>query len=430
MAGALWTILAIALGLFGAAALAVCALTARCVSRILEGDGAASASSWLTGLPILGRIVRKLSESAQACKQAELDSQTRYKILTENVAAAVLLHQADGTILWGSPFTEVLTGFSLSEIYNSRETFLLGQVHEDDKRLVEKSLAIVSTGEPFQYRYRFYHKSGMTLWLETRTVPIFDNSLNDYIALSITLDVTANVMTQLQIEERNRDLNEFTYMVSHDLKNPINTIKGMIGLLQEDPAVSGNRALEQPARYISSAASRLETLTDGVLELARVSASERTLEPIDLNQVLKEVAEDFKPQLERNAGTITTVEELPLVLGNKTQLYQIFSNLIGNAIKYRAPDRPLIISVAPEKSPSRRRASVIVSDNGRGIAPEYIDEVFKPFNRAGESSIEGTGVGLACVQRLVGRLGGSIGVQSSHGHGSAFTVTLRKSAGN
>ena len=331
MAGALWTILAIALGLFGAAALAVCALTARCVSRILEGDGAASASSWLTGLPILGRIVRKLSESAQACKQAELDSQTRYKILTENVAAAVLLHQADGTILWGSPFTEVLTGFSLSEIYNSRETFLLGQVHEDDKRLVEKSLAIVSTGEPFQYRYRFYHKSGMTLWLETRTVPIFDNSLNDYIALSITLDVTANVMNQLQIEERNRDLNEFTYMVSHDLKNPINTIKGMIGLLQEDPAVSGNRALEQPARYISSAASRLETLTDGVLELARVSASERTLEPIDLNQVLKEVAEDFKPQLERNAGTITTVEELPLVLGNKTQLYQIFSNLIGNA---------------------------------------------------------------------------------------------------
>jgi len=274
------------MGLLAAATLAVCALAARHMWRILEGDGSAPTTTWPARIPGLGWGIRRLSESAQACKQAELDSQTRYKILTENVAAAVLLHQADGTILWGSPFTEVLTGFSLSEIYNARESFLLGQVHEDDKRLVEKSLSIVTTGEPFQYRYRFYHKSGMILWLETRTVPIYDNSLNDYIALSITLDVTASVLSQLQIEERNRDLNEFTYMVSHDLKNPINTIKGMIGLIQAEPSIRDNRVLEQAASYIATAALRLQDLTDGVLALARVSASERTLEPVDLNQVV------------------------------------------------------------------------------------------------------------------------------------------------
>jgi signal transduction histidine kinase len=251
--------------------------------------------------------------------------------------------------------------------------------------------------------------------------------VNDYIALSITLDVTANVMNQLQIEERNRDLNEFTYMVSHDLKNPISTIKGMIDLIREDPVIASNRTLNQAAHYIATAAGRLENLTDGVLELARVSASERTLELVDLNQVLLEVREDFKHQLEGASGTITTVEELPLVLGNRTQLYQVFSNLVGNAIKYRAPERPLIISVAPEKTPSRRRASVVVSDNGRGIAPQYLDDIFKPFNRAGESSIQGTGVGLACVHRMVDRLGGSINVESTEGRGSAFTVTLRRS---
>ncbi len=339
-----------------------------------------------------------------------------------------MLHQADGMILWGSPFTEVLTGFSLSEVYKNREGFLLGQVHEDDKRLVEKSLAIVNTGEPFQYRYRFYHKSGMTLWLETRTVPIYDSSLSDYIALSITLDVTSAVLNQLQIEERNRDLNEFTYMVSHDLKNPINTIKGMIGLIQAEPSITASRALEQAAAYISSAAVRLEDLTDGVLKLARVSASERSLEPVDLNDVMDEVTHDFKHQLEHASGQITTIEELPVVLGNRTQLYQIFSNLIGNAIKYRSPERPLIISVAPEKASSRRKASIVVRDNGRGIAPDHIDEIFKPFHRASDAEVGGLGVGLACVQRLASRLGGSVGVESKQGEGSMFTVTLRKSA--
>lgn len=406
---------------------AVCIYAVCRIKRVVEQETAEVSPSWLYKVPGLGSVLRTIDSASQQRRQAEIDSQTRYKILTENVAAAVILHQADGTILWGSPFTEVLTGFSLAEVNANREGFLLGQVHEDDKRLVEKSLAIVNTGEPFQYRFRFYHKSGMTLWLETRTVPIYDSSIGDYIALSIILDVTANVLNQLQIEERNRDLNEFTYMVSHDLKNPINTIKGMIGLIQNDPSIRSNRTLEQAAHYIQTAAVRLEDLTDGVLQLARVSASERTLEPVDLNQVMDEVTEDYRHQLERASGHITTVEELPIVLGNRTQLYQIFSNLIGNAIKYRAPDRPLMISVSPERSSSRRRASVIVQDNGRGISPDHIDEIFKPFHRGGESSIGGLGVGLACVQRLAGRLGGSVGVESTEGEGSTFTVTLRRS---
>lgn len=411
----------------GLAAAAVCLAALRRANSLVEHPELNGQASWLRFVPVTSRLLKKIEESSRRRQQAESDNETRYKILTENVPAAVMLHQSDGMVLWGSPFTEVLTGFSLSEVLKNRESFLLGQVHEEDKRLVEKSLAIVKTGEPFQYRYRFYHKSGMTLWLETRTVPIYDSSLNDYIALSITLDVTSAVLNQLQIEERNRDLNEFTYMVSHDLKNPINTIKGMIGILQAEPSIKKTRALEQAAAYITSAAVRLEDLTDGVLMLARVSASERTLEPVNLNDVLEEVVLDFQHQLERAEGTITTVEELPFVLGNRTQLYQIFSNLIGNAIKYRAPDRPLMISVAPERGNLRRRAAIVVSDNGRGIAPEHLDEIFKPFHRAGDSSVGGLGVGLACVQRLASRLGGTVGVESTQGAGSTFTVTLRKS---
>ena len=323
-----------------------------------------------------------------------------------------MLHEVDGTILWCSPFTEVITGFPLSEIYRNKGSFLTANVQEEDREIVQRSLQIVATGEPFQCRYRFYHKSGMTLWLETRTVPILDNTSNEYVALSITIDVTAHVMNQLQVEERNKDLNEFTYMLSHDLKAPIVTISGMLGILEEESLVTSNPQLVEPLTYIRKATKRLQDLVVGVLELARISAAERSLEPISLGDVMAEVIDAHRIQIQQSAATITTVEELPVVLGNRTQLYQVFSNLIGNAIKYKKGDRPLVISIDTEKASSRRKTSIVISDNGRGIGSDKIDSIFKPFNRAGEETIEGTGVGLASVKKLVEKLGGSITMTS------------------
>lgn len=383
-------------------------------------------SGWLVKFPFFGKKTSELAALIAKVKQSELDHKNRYRILTENVAASVMLHESDGTIVWCSPFTEVLTGFPLSEIYRDKENFLRSHVHEEDRESVERALKIVSTGEPFQCRYRFYHKSGLALWLETRTVPILDNGSNDYVALSVTIDVTAQVMNQMQIEERNRDLNEFTYMISHDLKAPILTISGMLGILDDDDGVKSNPSLAEPLSYIRKATKRLQDLVTGVIELAKISAADRSLEPIKLDEVIHEVLEDHRLQIEKCAAQVTTVNELPVVLGNRTQLYQVFSNLIGNAIKYQKPDTALMISVEAEKGPSRRRASIVVSDNGRGIAADKIDGIFKPFNRGGEEAIEGTGIGLASVKKLVDKLGGTIRVTSNEGEGSSFTVELRR----
>ena len=386
-------------------------------------------SGWMHYIPLLGKKTSQVESLVAQLRQSDTDHRTRYKILTENVAAAVMLHEGDGTILWCSPFTEVLTGFPLSEIYRSKETFLKTNIQEEDREILERSLKIVATGEPFQCRYRFYHKSGMALWLETRTVPILDNTASDYVALSITIDVTAHVMNQLQVEERNKDLNEFTYMISHDLKAPILTISGMLGILEEEEAIKNSTNLSEPLTYIRKATKRLQDLVAGVLELARISAAERALEPIRLTDVISEVLEEHRLQIEQNSAKVTTVEELPVVLGNKTHLYQVFSNLIGNAIKYKTSDRPLIISINSDKASSRRKTSIVVSDNGRGISSDKIDTIFKPFNRAGEESIEGTGVGLASVKKLVEKLGGSIKVESDVASGTSFTIELRKAPG-
>lgn len=381
---------------------------------------------WLKRIPLLGKKTGEIEELVAQLRQSDTDHRTRYKILTENVAAAVMLHEADGTILWCSPFTEVITGFPLSEIYRNKENFLKSNIQEEDREIFERSLRIVGTGEPFQCRYRFYHKSGMALWLETRTVPILDNASSEYVALSITIDVTAHVMNQMQVEERNKDLSEFTYMISHDLKAPILTISGMLGILEDEEVIKREPHLSEPLAYIRKATKRLQDLVSGVLELAKISASERSLEPVALRDVLSEVLDEHRLQIEKTAAQVTTIEELPVVLGNKTQLYQIFSNLLGNALKYRKDDRPLVISIGLDKASSRRRTSIVVKDNGRGISAEKIDTIFKPFNRAGEEAIEGTGVGLASVKKLVEKLGGSIQVASDVECGTSFTIELRK----
>jgi signal transduction histidine kinase len=321
----------------------------------------------------------------------------------------------------------VLTGYSLSEIYRNKESFLHTSVHEDDRASLDRALAIVSTGEPFQCRYRFYHRSGMTLWFETRTVPIFDSTIQDYVALSIAIDVTAHVSNQLQIEERNRDLHEFTYMISHDLKAPILTIKGMLGILSETEDVKRSSETSEPLGYISKAIARLEQLVQGVLELARVSSSEQPLVGVDLSPVLTEVRNDYKQQIDEAHADIVIEEHLPPVLGTQTYLYQILSNLLGNAIKYRDRNRPLRFSVTTSRAASsRRRVRITITDTGRGIAPDKLDLIFKPFHRIGDSSIEGSGVGLASVKKLVEKLGGTITVESAPGVGTTFTIELRR----
>jgi PAS domain S-box-containing protein len=377
-------------------------------------------------LPIVGRRLQKLLTTIRSLKQSEADNRTRYKILTDHVAAAVILHQADGTILWCSPFIEVLTGYPLSEIYRVKESFLRNGVHDEDREALERSFAIVATGEPFQCRYRFYHRSGMTLWFETRTVPIFDTTINEYVALSITIDVTAHVANQIQIEGRNRDLHEFTYMISHDLKAPILTIKGMLGILGDLDEIKEDPQAAQPLDYIEKAVSRLEQLVHGVLELARVSAAEQPLVGVDLTPLIDEVRQNYQQQIEEAAAILVIEPNLAPVLGTNTYLYQIVSNLLGNSLKYRDPQRPLQFSVASAPGASRRKIQIIVRDTGRGIAADKLELIFKPFHRIGEEIIDGSGVGLASVKKLVEKIGGTVRVESAVGIGTTFFIELRR----
>lgn len=373
---------------------------------------------------LLSAHTARLAVHRKEIEGMELEAQElirRYQLLTENLAAAVVIRDAQGRITYCSPYTEVLTGYALSEIYASSQDFFQTIAHEEDSALYGRAMRVTSVGEPFQFRYRFYHKTGIEMWAETRTVPVLDHEGGLRSSLSITLDVTGLLRYQRQVEEKNKDLEDFTYMVSHDLKAPIFTIKGMAALVTEDTSVKDET--KELLDHIRKATERLESLVDGVLKYAQISAEGADSARIGLQGVITEVLNDYKTRM--GDSQVKVQSELPVVIGDHIKLYQIFSNLLGNALKYRSMERQLELNISSDSTESNHYVLIKVSDNGAGIPGDKLEAVFRPFQRAHGNEIEGSGIGLACVKKLLEKMGGDIQVTSTVGKGSTFLVKLR-----
>ncbi len=143
-----------------------------------------------------------------------------------------------------------------------------------------------------------------------------------------------------------------------------------------------------------------------------------------MSSVLADVLADHRQGIEQVGARVTVSNELPTVRGDRTKLYQIFSNLVGNALKFKRPDSAPKITVTCEPSANPRRAVVVVADDGCGIPAERLESVFRPFQRGDQNKTEGSGIGLACVKRLLEKVGGEVRVESTVGSGSKFYVTL------
>jgi PAS domain S-box-containing protein len=352
----------------------------------------------------------------------------RYEVLTESLVAAIIIRDKNSKIAYCSPYTEVLTGYSLFDIYAMEEDFFYSIIHEEDREKYCRSLKVSNYGEAFQFRYRFFHKTGIEMWAETRTVPIIDENGEITSSLSITLDVTATVRHQKQVEEKNRDLEDFSYMISHDLKAPIYTIKGMVNLIEEDYQDQLPEELSEPIEHICQATHRLEKLVASVLEYSRISTQENQIEIVDLNLVINEVKQDFAAQISEANGKLVVQDNLPAIIGDKLKVYQILSNITGNAIKYRSDQRPLEIAISEHESQRKRYLTLSIKDNGTGIPENKLDEIFRPFQRAHSQEIEGSGIGLACVKKLLEKLSGDIEVKSKYGLGSEFLVLFKRAS--
>jgi PAS domain S-box-containing protein len=418
----------VALG--GTGALGVVWLACRRIARHLATELLpAPAASIVPGLTPLLRLhhenMHTLSETVARLSEEREVLHERYTTLTENLAAAVIIRDMSGRIIYGSPYTEVLTGYAMEEIYASHKDFFTTIIHKADLENYQRALKVSEFGEAFQFRYRILHKTGIEMWTESRTVPVLDETGEVVASLSITLDVTGTVRYQRQVEERNRDLQDFSYMVSHDLKAPIFTIKGMVGVIEEDFITKVDPELREILGHIGRAAHRLEALVAGVLQFSRVSFQDNALERFDLGAIFDEIRRDTERVLSDAGGSLIYPTERLEIRSDRLKLYQIFSNLIGNSIKYRSPVRPLRITLTINPLSDQRGVVIAVTDNGVGIPTDKFEAVFRPFQRAHSGDVEGSGIGLATVKKLVEKLGGEVTITESSPTGTTITVNLR-----
>jgi signal transduction histidine kinase len=256
----------------------------------------------------------------------------------------------------------------------------------------------------------------------------------------------ANASLEERVAERttsltraNDEIQRFAYIVSHDLRSPLVNIMGFTSELevgaealkryiggdeqQADKArVAALEDIPEAIRFIRASTERMDGLINAILKLSREGRRDLNPEPIDLVKLFAATAASVKHQLDEANATLTVPDRAPIIVSDRLALEQIVNNVVDNAVKYLARDRPGRITIGVTPSPGR--IGIAISDNGRGIAEQDRERIFELFRRAGTQDRPGEGIGLAHVRALVRRLGGTMGLASQLGQGSTFTVTL------
>ena len=257
-------------------------------------------------------------------------------------------------------------------------------------------------------------------------VPVKDETDRVVNVLGITTDMTERLKMEEELRHSNAELQQFAYVASHDLQEPLRMVTSYLSLLERryKPQLD-----ERAQEYIHNAVSgslRMRSLIDDLLAYSRVETASKGLAPVDMNEVASETLGVLNHTI-ADSGAEVHIEPLPTVLANRIQMVQVLQNLIGNAIKFRGVDRPRVEVRATDEQSEWR---FMVKDNGIGLNTEYAEKIFQMFQRLHTTEqYPGTGVGLAIAKKIVEKHGGRIWVESEEGKGATFYFTIRKSGG-
>jgi signal transduction histidine kinase len=311
-------------------------------------------------------------------------------------------------------------------------------LHPDDyERTLEVWQHSLRTGELYEIEYRFKEaKTGKYRWFLGRAHPIRDNNgaitrwfgtctdIDDQKRAEVTLRAQAEELgyTAALLEERNRELDQFAYVTSHDLKAPLRGIANLSQWIEEDLGDNATEEIRKQLDLLRGRVHRMEGLIDGILQYSRIGRLQGTIEQVDVDELLADVVDLLAPPPGFN---ITIEPEMPTIMTERVLLQQVFANLIGNAIKHHHRSEGTI-HVSAE--PNHTHFIFRVADDGPGIAPQYQDRIFGMFQTlAPRDKVEGSGLGLSLVKKMVEHQGGRIWVQSKEGQGATFCFTWPKS---
>ena len=310
----------------------------------------------------------------------------------------------------------------------------------DEHARVRQAISEAIAGKKlFEMEHRVLRPDGSTAWVRSRAVPILDENEGLVEWFGAASDITERkrieqelIETTAVADRANRAKSEFLSSMSHELRTPLNSILGFAQLIEAGappPTPSQKRNVD----YILKAGWYLLALVDEILDLAVIESGTLSLsmEAVALDEVMREC----QIMLEQQARTRGISMSFPRfdapchINADRKRVKQVLSNLLSNAIKYNRPDGAVVVDWAPSTAAGRIR--ITVADTGNGLSADKLAQLFQPFNRLGKEAgtVQGTGIGLVVSRRIVEMMGGSIGVESTVGKGSAFWFELNLAAG-
>lgn len=357
------------------------------------------------------------------------DSEELYRKITEYSNDMIWALDRNGNFTFLNKRTEQISGYKLEELKDKNFGSII--IEKDLDRVIDIFHSTLG-GNPQQYEATFISKYNRPIILSINTTPTY--SQGQIIGtLSSGRDITQTVkyVKELKIlneklEISNKELLDFAYIASHDLQEPLRSISGFTELLEKRYKNKFDKDADEFIDYIINGTKRMQKMIQDLLALSRIETRGKEFVPTDVTNVLKDVQKNLYSMIERNNATIT-IEEMPTINADSTQLTQLFQNLINNAIKFRKEENPNIhISVKQTNGKKNNREWIFsVKDNGIGIDNKDFNKIFKPFSRLhSREKYPGTGIGLLICKKIVERHGGRIWLESKLGEGTTFYFTI------
>jgi len=402
----------------------------------------------------IGAIRRQLNERDEL-----------FRLITEKAADMIAVVDTSGQRVYNSPSYERIMGYSPEEL---GATSSLEQVHPDDREGIKAAAAEASrSGVGRRIEYRMRHKDGSWHVLESTASTILDAQGGVEKLVIVNRDITdrkraemalqehkvhleelvatrtaeltrANEQLERDITERNRaqqeltrkleelarsngDLEQFAYVASHDLQEPLRMVISYTQLLARRYQGKLDVSADEFIGFAVDGATRMQQLIQDLLSYSRLTTRGKALQFTQAGAACNAALENLRDSI-KNANAEVSVGPLPTVLADATQLAQLFQNLIGNAIKYRNKRKP---KIGVDARSNGNEWVFSVQDNGIGIEPQYFERIFQMFQRLHtRKDYSGTGIGLAICRKIAERHGGKIWVESHPGRGSTFLFTI------
>jgi PAS domain S-box-containing protein len=349
----------------------------------------------------------------------------RFRQVTENAGDLIWEVDAEGLYTYMSPIVEEMLGYKAEEIVGKKHFYDLFPTESRDETK-EAAFAAFNRQETFRgFVNHNIHKTGRLVILETNGTPIVDDDGNLRGYRGVDRDITERrraeqVQSELlkRLEDTNRELQDFAYIVSHDLKAPLRGIKTLADWLATDYEDKLDDEGKSHLGLLKGRVDHMRDLIDGILQYSRVGRVMDEIAPVDLAKLIPSIVDALAPPANI---TVTVADNLPVIEAERTKAVQVFQNLLSNAIKYM--DKPEG-HIAIECVETDGYWKFSVTDDGPGIDEKHFAKIFQMFQTLSpRDEYESTGVGLALVKKIVEMHGGSIWVESEPGIGSTFLFT-------